>query len=152
MHRSRSGKRHVGKRINMKKNRNKVTAVLITLLMVALLAGCRGTTITAGPKGATFEFQKLSKEEPEETTAQFFFDDGLLTVELESGTANVKICRTTGTADEELPEFYTELETLFEAEGLKNGDELEVSGVRGHVVMRVWGDGKNGKVKIAAKK
>jgi hypothetical protein len=45
-----------------------------------------------------------------------------------------------------------ELDTLYEAEGLKNGDEIEVNGVRGNVVMRVWGDGKNGKVKISPKK
>ena len=137
----------------MKKNKNILAVVIIALLLVTLLAGCKGagTTITSGPKGITFEFKELKKDVKDEATAKFTFDDGILTVELESGTANVEICSTTE-PDEDLPDSYMELDTLYEAEGLKNGDEIEVNGVRGNVVMRVWGDGKNGKVKISPKK
>lgn len=136
----------------MEKNRKRIAAVIIGLLLTALLTGCKGTTITTGPKGAAFEFKQLEKNQAEEAIAQFLFDDGILTVELESGTANVQICSVSPPADEELPDSYTELETLYEAKGLKGGDEAVVSGVRGYVVMRVWGDGKNGKVKLSAKK
>lgn len=136
----------------MRKYNKRAAVFFFALLLAALLAGCKGTTITSGPKGVTFEFKQLEEDETEETTAQFFFDKGILTVELESGTANVKICRITPPEDEDLPETYTELETLYEATGLKDGDEIEVSGVRGYVVMRLWGDGKNGKVELSAKK
>lgn len=138
----------------MKKNKNRLAVVFIALLLVTFLGGCKGagTTITSGPKGITFEFKELEKDVKDEAAAKFSFDNGILTVELESGTANVEICSTTEQDDDDLPDSYIELDTLYKGEGLKNGDEIEVNGVRGNVVMRVWGDGKNGKVKISPKK
>ena len=135
----------------MKKNRSRLVTVLIALLLVTLLAGCKGSTTTAGPKGITYNFTKLEMDEPVEIDAKFSFDDGILTVKLGSGTANVQICRTTE-PDKDIAGSYMELETLYEGQGLKNGDEVEVSGMRGLVVVRVWGDGKDGIVKVAAKK
>ena len=85
-----------------------------------------------------------------ETRAKFSFDDGLLKVDLESGTVDVEIV--TIIPDEEDDDFYTELSTIYTGQGLKNGDEVEISDLRAEVVMRVSGESKGGTVTLSPKK
>ena len=98
----------------------------------------------------TFKIKKLEKSDLLETTAMLSFDEGLLKVDLESGAVDVEIVDIL--PDEEDDDFYTELDTIYSGQGLKNGDEVEISGLSGNVVMRVSGQSKSGTVTLSPKK
>ena len=134
----------------MKKCGNRIISVVMVLLLVAVLAACSGSEITSGPKGATFKLKNLEKSDLLETRAKFSFDDGLLKVDLESGTVDVEIV--TIIPDEEDDDLYTEMSTIYTGQGLKNGDEVEISDLRAEVVMRVTGESKGGTVTLSPKK
>ena len=134
----------------MKKCGNRIISVVMVLLLVAVLAACSGSEITSGPKGATFKLKNLEKGDLLETRAKFSFDDGLLKVDLESGTVDVEIV--TIIPDEGDDALYTELSTIYTGQGLKNGDEVEISDLRAEVVMRVTGESKGGTVTLSPKK
>lgn len=133
------------------RNRRGVLAFIIVTFIAVLLTACSGTTVTTGPKGATYKFNKLTEDDDNEETAQFHFDDGILTVSLESGTANFLIRRISLFADEEDDDIFDELDTIYEGHDLKDGDKIEISGLRGDVVMRLWGNAGKGTVKIEPK-
>lgn len=134
----------------MKRKINTLLAVVLTLFAMTVLTACSGTTITSNPKGVTFEFEKLTEDDVNETTEIFLFDDALLTVSLESGTANVQICSIVPVGDID-DDIFDEIGTIYEGEGLKDGDQIEINGVRGDIVIRVWGNAGKGTIKIAKK-
>ena len=136
--------------MSLKKCGNRILAVVVVLLLAAVLAACSGSEITSGPKGATFKLKNLEKGDLLETRAKFSFDDGLLKVDLESGTVDVEIV--TIIPDEGDDDLYTELSTIYTGQGLKNGDEVEISDLRAEVVMRVTGESKGGTVTLSPKK
>ena len=119
-------------------------------MLAAVLAACGGSEITSGPKGVTFKLEKLDRSDLLETTTKLSFDEGLLKVELESGTVDVQIVSIF--PDEEDDNFYTELSAIYSGQGLKDGDQVEISGLRGNVVMRVTGESKGGTVTLSPKK
>ena len=128
----------------------KYAAILLAGMMALSLAACGGSEITSSPKGVTFILKKLEKSDLLETRAKFSFDDGLLKVDLESGTVDVEIV--TIIPDEGDDALYTELSTIYTGQGLKNGDEVEISDLRAEVVMRVTGESKGGTVTLSPKK
>ncbi len=139
----------------MKKSNSKVLAALMVLLLAVLLTACKGTTITTTSNGATFEFNKLTEDDINETTALFHFDDAILKVSLERGTADVQICSIIpmGYINEDIDDddIYDETGTIYEGKGLKDGDQIEINGIRGDIVIRVSGNAGKGTVEITKK-
>ncbi len=134
----------------MKKCGNRIIAFVMVLLLAAVLAACGGSEITSSPKGVTFKLKKLEKSDLLETTVMLSFDEGLLKVDLESGAVDVEIVDIL--PDEEDNDFYTELDTIYSGQGLKNGDAVEISGLKGDVLVRVSGESKGGTVTLSPKK
>ncbi len=134
----------------MKKNR--IVCAVIALLLAASLAACGGSTstVTAGHDGATFKFKQIREDNLVEATAEFRFDEGVITADLESGTVDVYIASIL--PDQKDANMYAELDAIFEQTDLAAGDAVPVSGVRGHVVVRLTGHDATGTVTVSPKK
>ena len=135
----------------MNKNRKRWAALIVTVLLAAFLAACSsGASSTIGPDGASYDLKGLNKGTFLENTVRFNFDEGIIRADLESGTVDIEIINIV--AEDEDPDSYTEMEMIYEGKGLGAGSEVEVSGLKTDVVIRVYGDNASGKLTISPKK
>ena len=137
-------------KVHMKKNRNRFLALVIALMMAAALSGCNSVAdATIGPKGATINLKGLSEGSFFEDKAKFNFDEGVIKVDLESGTVDIQIVNIV--LDDVDGDSYTEMDMIYEGEGLSGGDEIEVSGLKTDLLIRIYGDNATGKLTISRK-
>lgn len=134
----------------MKKKRNLIMALIVAVLMTAALAACSSVADTSiGPKGATYNLHGLSQGKFLENTVKFNFDEGIIKADLESGTVDIQIVNIV--PDDAEGDTYTEMDTIYDGKGLAAGDEVEISGVKTDIVIRVYGDNATGKLTISPK-
>ncbi len=121
-------------------------ALLSGLLCVFALAACTGTSYTMGPTGGKAEFSELSKTT--DCLCEFNFTDVAIDVALESGSVDIEIVDIDYISIED--DEYVELDTIFSAEGLVDGDTVTCTDNDGDFVIRITGhDDATGTVTIS---
>ncbi len=135
----------------MRKNANRLLSAVLILLLAVSVTACGGfkAESKSKPDGAEIKLNGIDEGDQVEVQTAFRFDEGIIKVELESGTVDIAVIEIF--PDYADSEIYAEGETLLEAGGLVDGDELIVSGVKREAVVRITGKDAKGIITISPK-
>lgn len=120
--------------------------MLLAIVSCALgLNACTGTTFTTWPGGGKVEFSDLN--ETTDDLLELSFSSIVMNVQLESGSVDIEVVDASVFADDS--NNYVELDTVFAAEGLVDGDTVSCQDDDGDVVVRITGHDATGTITLS---
>lgn len=124
------------------------TMLITAFVFCGSLTACGDfpAVFTSRPKGGDIVLKDLNGDA--EGTMGFSFEDGVMRVELESGTVDVTLVDIIPPIED--TDIPIELDSFYEGTGLQDGDEITYTDSDGEFIVRITGQDATGTITFSA--